>query len=83
MLNCQKSTDDAADNRAEMIRSEIGQLIWKCSICGYCCPFKSRFEQHYRIHTGEKPFACHLCPYRCNKNSNLKVHLKMKHKEWC
>lgn len=48
---------------------------FQCPLCSIVCKDKGLFRRHYRVHSGEKPFACLLCPYRANQNSTLKSHL--------
>lgn len=57
----------------QLLKHELGGF--KCPICGLKCRDKHLFRTHYRIHTGEKPFACPVCPYKANQKSSLKVHM--------
>ena len=50
-----------------------------CSECGKLFFYKSKYEQHYRLHTGHKPFACPICGLSFNKKSNLKRHYSCRH----
>lgn len=54
---------------------------WRCSYpdCGYVTDRESWLKQHYRKHTGEKPFACPLCSFRSAQKGNVNVHIKRVH----
>ena len=64
---------------AEIFRDSSGLRILKCRICGHTCNQKGHFINHYRTHTGEKPFACPLCHYRAKLKHHLDCHLSSKH----
>ena len=36
-------------------------LRFVCDVCKKCFESKSKLEDHYRRHTGERPFQCHVC----------------------
>ena len=52
---------------------------YKCPACDMTFHDKSKFRQHYMIHSGEKPYGCLLCPYRTRHRHVLKSHMHSKH----
>ncbi|KAJ1350927.1 hypothetical protein KIN20_006851 [Parelaphostrongylus tenuis] len=47
----------------------------ECPTCGLVL-YRHNFSTHYRIHTGELPFACDYCSKRFRTSSSLKVHIR-------
>ncbi|KAK6058869.1 zinc finger, C2H2 type, partial [Cooperia oncophora] len=47
----------------------------ECPTCGLIL-YRHNFSTHYRIHTGELPFACEFCSKRFRTSSSLKVHVR-------
>ncbi|GBM43234.1 Zinc finger protein 45 [Araneus ventricosus] len=47
---------------------------YRCTFCAKVFNYKSKYEEHMRVHTGERPFKCSLCPklFKCKKS--LKYH---------
>ncbi|XP_037800436.1 longitudinals lacking protein, isoforms H/M/V-like isoform X2 [Penaeus monodon] len=54
---------------------------WRCLFpeCGYVTDRESWLRQHFRKHTGEKPFSCPYCSFRSAQKGNLNVHIKRVH----
>jgi uncharacterized Zn-finger protein len=46
-----------------------------CSHCNKQFNFKSHYERHILVHTGEKPYKCVVCGLACNLKGNLKTHM--------
>ena len=63
-LEQHKITDHGAEGR------------YKCDVCGRQYLEKPRYEQHMRIHTGEKPYQCTICGKTFPLASSLYVHTK-------
>ena len=59
----------------------VGRICdtFRCVVCNKSFVTKGDYRRHYRIHTGEKPFACSYCPYRANQSPNLGRHVKRRH----
>ena len=68
------------ESQCEIHTNYDGWKFWICNKCKLSCPSRSTFIRHYRIHTGEKPFACPYCQYRANQKVNLNMHIVNKHK---
>ena len=56
-------------------------MNYRCPVCGKEFYGKEEFRRHYRVHTGEKPFACPVCPHKARQASNLKAHILAKHND--
>lgn len=47
----------------------------KCPICNRLLSCRSALRQHYRTHTGERPFKCRMCARSFTTKGNLKTHI--------
>ncbi|XP_042890870.1 protein krueppel-like [Penaeus japonicus] len=54
-----------------------GPKVHQCPRCPFSSSNRSHFGDHFRSHTGEKPFACSQCSYRTGDKSNFKKHLRI------
>jgi len=72
------STTEELEKHVQMKHNE---KRYKCHIngCGYSTDNKSRFGDHERVHTGEKPFSCRYCEKKYANQSNRINH----ERKWC
>ncbi|GBN90106.1 Krueppel 1 [Araneus ventricosus] len=49
---------------------------FSCDLCDKEFVFKSKFDRHYRTHTGEKPFVCDVCKKGFTQKGNLDLHYR-------
>ncbi|GBN25279.1 Zinc finger protein 33A [Araneus ventricosus] len=61
-------------NVESQLRTEHGNFI--CPECGKSVRCKSHLVEHYRTHTGEKPFPCDKCDKRFSTKYALTTHLR-------
>uniref|UniRef100_A0A672ZGM4 C2H2-type domain-containing protein n=1 Tax=Sphaeramia orbicularis TaxID=375764 RepID=A0A672ZGM4_9TELE len=79
-----KNTTQETNSPRDIMRKNnlsLSDLEWKnklyhCSACSKTFCWKSKFEVHMRIHTGEKPFCCSVCGTRFKQKSSLRSHMK-------
>ncbi|XP_055941969.1 zinc finger protein 33B-like [Argiope bruennichi] len=51
--------------------------MFVCDICSKEFKWKRSLQEHYRIHTGERPFECRICKTSFARKSSLKQHYKI------
>lgn len=49
--------------------------VYNCEYCSYSTRIGSRFADHKRTHTGERPYTCPVCDQRFSVKSNMLRHL--------
>lgn len=52
---------------------------YACRACGRSFKKKDHVKEHFRMHTGEKPFMCPLCLKRFTRGRTLKTHVAIAH----
>ncbi|XP_060094647.1 zinc finger protein 436-like [Heteronotia binoei] len=55
---------------------QMKNRIYNCSLCEKSFNFKSKFEIHRRVHTGEKPYTCLECGKGFRRSDQLNLHLR-------
>ncbi|CAL4164087.1 unnamed protein product [Meganyctiphanes norvegica] len=60
-----------------------GEKPFRCKLigCNYSTNFRGNMKCHTMVHTGDKPFECLKCEYRAVLKSNLKSHIRRKHRK--
>ena len=58
------------------IESDLVEELFSCKECDKQFEYKSRWETHMRIHTGEKPFNCSMCNKQFTQVGSLRRHVK-------
>ena len=50
------------------------KVTFKSDVCLKVLAIKSKLKTHYRIHTGENPFACQICDKKFRRKNQLVQH---------
>jgi len=57
----------------------MGECRFVCDVCKKNFESGSKLEDHYRRHTGERPFQCHVCGNKFRYKGDRTKHLKNLH----
>ncbi|XP_063317023.1 zinc finger protein 500-like [Pelmatolapia mariae] len=68
-------TKNSVDKSVTSEQAGVKKIV-TCDICGKTFKFKSHMEQHYRVHTTQKPYACQTCGKCFIQSGVLSVHMR-------
>ncbi|XP_041849478.1 gastrula zinc finger protein XlCGF8.2DB-like [Melanotaenia boesemani] len=74
--NRSQSNNMANATTETQFEPDISTKQGQCDICGKGFRYKYSLEQHYRIHTGVKPFKCKICGKGFTQNGNMQSHMR-------
>ncbi|CAD5210084.1 unnamed protein product [Bursaphelenchus xylophilus] len=64
---------------ANNIITSTGRCVttYMCKKCGREFPHPSKIREHFRVHTGERPFKCSICSCSFAQKNSLTSHLRI------
>ena len=78
--NCKQSTVKSShdkqniNNETSFLKSRNTEKMYWCIICKKSFKWRSHWQSHARIHTGERPFKCDICGKTFTRSDGLRCH---------
>jgi len=69
------SKDSSVTGLIKKHETKLSINCFKCHLCSYFAPERSKLKRHMSKHTGEKPFKCSLCSYSASQKHKIKSHM--------
>lgn len=76
---CEKTfrRGDFLQKHVENVHQQMKNFF--CTQCPYACYDRQRFEEHMRVHTGERPFQCESCHKKFKDRAARRKHVRAFH----